>query len=193
MTHDPMALAVKALSALCDDVDAAETIDGALQTAFSDAKIQLKDEIKYRVLFDVWAKQQLEAAKEAYRYFRSRADRIEEVHKAFKDRTRDAMLLAPDFEYRCDLGKISLVENQPSVDYAFGDKHVNDEVIDFYAIPAEYLKEKVSYEVDHARVKAELLEGKELPWARLKDKTYHVRFPAQKKPKQLTPGEQDND
>lgn len=192
-SQEPLALAAQTLAQLCDEVDSSDRIDEVLLAAFDGAKLQLETEIDRLIHFDKMSKDRQNAYKDAARYYRDQADYMEDIRSRFKARVTEVMLANPNLPFRGRLGKISCVENQPSVDYAFGDKHVTDEVIDFYGIPADYLKEKVSYEVDHARVKAELLAGKELPWARLKPTSHHVRFPAAKKPKQVTIGEQDND
>lgn len=185
MSQDPLALAAQTLSAICDAVDESPNIDEVLTRTFNDAQLQLEAEVDKRIAFDMWSKNQLDAAKEGYRYFRERAASLEEVRTRFKERMTQAMLANPNLPFRGRLGKVSCVENPKGVDYTFGDRTLDESVIDFFAIPAEYVKTKISYEIDHQKVKADLAAGKELGWAKPAAPKHHVRFPAARKPKAI--------
>lgn len=185
MSTDPLALAAQTLASLCDTVDEAPNIDQALQLAFDDAALALEHEVDRRIAFDLWSRTQLEASKDAYRYYRDRAAHIEEVRDRFKARLVEAMVANPNLPFRGRLGKVSCVENPQGVDYAFGDRKLDENTIDFFGIPPDYVKTKVTFEIDHDKVKADIAAGKILEWAKPAPTKHHVRFPAQRKPKQI--------
>ena len=182
----PLVYAAELVERACADIDKADDkkkIDSFLLEAFNDSMGHLADSVDRRIGFDRWAKIQIKAAQEAYRYFRNRKALIKAVHDRFKERTAIDMEAHPDTPYRGTLGKISLVANQGSVEFAFGENQdLSQELVNGFGIPMEFLKSKLTYRVDTQKVKAALLEGRTFLWAKLKT-GHHVRFPADRKPK----------
>lgn len=182
----PMAWAAQMLAQVCDEIDNAEKIEEFLDQAFSDAKTALLDSVDRRIAFDRWVKIQVSAMEEGYRYYRARKELLEQVHARFKEKTKEIMEATPDLvdAFRGKLGKISLCDSPPAVEYAFGQtKEITPEIAQAFGIPDHYLKSKVVWSVDSERVKAELLAGTELGWASIRQ-AKHVRFPAVRKPKE---------
>ncbi len=187
MSKLPLVVAAELVERACADIDAADDtkkIDAFLVEAFNDAVGELSDCVDRRIGFDRWAKIQIKAATEAYRFYRHRKKLIEAVHKRFKARTADDMAAHPETPYRGNLGKISLVANQGSVEYVFGEnEELSQQLVDAFGIPGEYLRPpKITYKINTALVKQELEAGKTFLWAKMKE-GYHVRFPADRKPK----------
>ena len=185
-SKSPMAFAAHELSVVCDEMDGADKIDQFLDR-FEDASLTLSDAVDRRIAVDREFKIRIAAAEEGYRYYRAAKEHLEAVHTRFKERTKAVIETSSEGvqeAFRGKLGKISLCNSPPSVEYAFATKELTLEAADFFGVPRHYLITKTTYQVDTALVKAELQTGEQLGWATLK-LGRHIRFPAAPKSKEI--------
>jgi hypothetical protein len=169
----PLAEAASLLTELCERIDNGENLDHALMAAFNETKLDLAEAVDRRIAFDHWCKGAIEAARQARNDWDERKKLLEALLERFKENTKAIIEANPDLPYAGKLGRLALQKNPPSVQYAFGTKDVTPDLIDYLGIPREYVR--VTYEIDTAKVKADLLAGKEITWAALKTDGCHLR------------------
>lgn len=183
--NTPLTAAAKAFTEICETVDNAPAIDDQLKAVFSDAHEELQYRVDKRIFFDREMKLRKEAVQEAIKFYKAQAQHLEEVHERFKEVVKAEVESAPGIEFKGKMGKIWVQDNTPGVDYAFGENRGQKlETLEFLGVPADLIKVE-SYKVDGEKVRALLDSGETLTWAK-KKQGRGVRFPAARKPKELT-------
>lgn len=140
------------------DTDDAEIIDRALQARFDDSLADVVSAVDRRKAFlreleskITIARGLVSEAKDAIKSYQAIAERLTE-------NTKQLVLKCPDVEFRDSLGKKLFVIDNP----------VPRIVVDEYEIDAyPHYYTKTVTQLDQSKIKAELLLGVELPWARL--------------------------
>lgn len=174
-TKQPMDLAALVLAELCDKIDNGADLDQELVRAFDDAKLTLAAAVDRRIAFDTWIKGAIEAAREARTQWEERVQLLKAMHERFKANTL-AIVQAADVPYQGSLGKIRAQRNPVGVKLTWGDKLLSPDLIDMLGIDDRFVRVKTEYSIDAAAVKAALEAGEDLPWARLDQSGFHVRF-----------------
>ncbi len=178
----PLRWAAQTLSNLCDLVDNTTDLKEGLTQAFRGAGIDLAESIERRKATMWTVEGQLKAARGARAEIDAYVQRLKAIQAAVKDEAKEAMEAHPDLPWRDSMGrKLSLCNNQPSVDYCFDLKEsrtftnlIDHTTIDMFQIPAAYLQTATVTMLNTTAIKDALKAGADIMWAELKHGK-HVR------------------
>lgn len=175
----PLREAVAILSALCHRIEDGASPDEAIQAEFAETRLDLAQAIDRRKAVLASIGGMAETAKQMAKGYQEQAKRLEGLAESLKKRTLEIMLEAPDLPYRDSAGrKVSIVNGIGSLKLSLnlGQKTVSS-IIDAvemheHKIPLEFVKPVSFYALDTAAVRSALIDGRELPWARIEPSVF---------------------
>lgn len=178
----PMAIAAQNLERICEAIDEGE-LNEALQSLFTDTRLDLVDAIDRRIYFLELAKDRVKTLKRLRDEFSEAAKRVEYAVERVKEGTKQIMETYPDLPYKGDLGRLRIQKNSAAKislpEIKTTEASVRN-VIDVYdirkhEIGEEYYEVHSYYTLLIDEIKKAIEAGEEIPWAKL-DRGSHLRI-----------------
>lgn len=164
------------LAELMERIDNGEDLGEVLVAAFHDTRLDLAQAVDRRIAFAHWVKGAIAMAKEQRDEWRQKVQQLEMLEDRFKANTQAAIEENPDIPFVGSMGKISVQKNPPSLKLAFEGKSLTPDMVECFQIPKQYVVTKVTYELDTAQLKTDILAGDtRVPWAWI-EQGQSVRF-----------------
>lgn len=175
----PMREATAIVAELCHRIEDGEEPDQAMQAAFQESQLTVAEAIDRRKAVKASLEGQAEAARVMAKGYGEAAKSIDALIESLKKDTLKIMLAFPDQPYRDTAGrKLSIVTGVGKlvVDIDMGQKTVTGIIdandIHDHKIPLEFIKPVSFYVLDTAALRLAVIEGRELPWARIAPSTF---------------------
>lgn len=162
--------AAEALATICQMIDEGnlDPRSATVKALFDEAKGGLAISVDAAIDFKRGLDQEEAKADTAIKFWRSRKTMVQEMRSGFDEKLISTMTEHPELPYEGGIEGFCLKSNPPSVQLAWDGKDLTPEMIDYYGITKEFVREKVKYEVDKQAVSTALKSGREIPWASLK-------------------------
>jgi len=151
------------LEQICDRVETSEELTVQLQELFAESKLQLREAVDGRIKHLKYTESQIEMAEMMVKSWQQRLKRLREIEKFLETNTIQFMQAYPDLPYKGMLGTLRVQNNSMARLITEGIDVENTEYV---------LWEK---KLDEARLKRDLLDGKDIKGARL-ERGKHLRI-----------------
>lgn len=152
-------LAADRLSTLCNRIDnEGEEIDNLILKEFDDALSDVTNSVDRRKAFYRELESKIELAREFRKTITLELKRFELIKERLLEKTKEVILSNPGVPFKDSFGKPLKVIDNPVP------KLVLEEACEF---PRRYIRIVETYEINKDLIKEDLLDNKELSWARL--------------------------